>query len=265
MIIRSLQFYSWVAGDPTPSLIPTTPISTSRANPIAVYTHLRSEPETAARASIGAPPKQPTTRQQRQRRDTGLTDDVGADGDGDDGLGGAEGGGVRLHRAGRGAAAAAGVAQVQVLHRRPLHRSAGSGLLRHQGLVCGCHPEPNLPGRGGSSLPPAPASDRPPPCCRSSILLRSKAAPLAICACFGGAGLGGSMGSGRVCGRKTAPTGKWSGNIQSSIWAVGSGSSGLDHVLPARFAKAPCGQYIAKLDSEKRKKSARTRMPKQRT
>jgi hypothetical protein len=60
---------------------------------------------------------------------------VGADGHSDDGLGGAEGSGVRLHRAGRGTAAAAGVAEIQVLHRRPLHRGAGSRLLRHQGLV----------------------------------------------------------------------------------------------------------------------------------
>lgn len=47
---------------------------------------------------------------------------MGADGDCDDGLGGAEGGGVRLQRAGGGPAAAAGVAEIQVLHRRPLHR-----------------------------------------------------------------------------------------------------------------------------------------------
>ena len=57
----------------------------------------------------------------------GRTDDVGADGDGDDGLGGAEGGGVRLQRAGGGPAAAAGVAEIQVLHRRPLHRHDATG------------------------------------------------------------------------------------------------------------------------------------------
>jgi len=100
---------------------------------------------------------------------------VGADGDGDDGLGGAEGGGVRLHRAGRGAAAAAGVAQVQVLHRRPLHRSAGSGLLRHQGLAW-LPPVPNLPGRSPPPLRPAAASGL-----QQLDPAAEQAAPLAIC------------------------------------------------------------------------------------
>ena len=116
-----------------------------------------------------------TSTEQSERRKRELTDDVGADGDGDDGLGGAEGGGVRLHRAGRGAAAAAGVAQVQVLHRRPLHRSAGSGLLRHQGLAW-LPPVPNLPGRSPPPLRPAAASGL-----QQLDPAAEQAAPLAIC------------------------------------------------------------------------------------
>jgi hypothetical protein len=104
---------------------------------ISIAHRLRSAPAQPS-GSASTQTKLPHSYVEGRQRQVGgtrvRTDDVRADGDGDNGLGGAECCGVLLHRAGRSAAAAAGVAEVEVLHRGPLHGARGSGVLRRQ--VC---------------------------------------------------------------------------------------------------------------------------------
>ena len=207
--------------------------------------HLRSQPVQPTRGTRtpwSAHPStydEATSTEQSERRKRELTDDVGADGDGDDGLGGAEGGGVRLHRAGRGAAAAAGVAQVQVLHRRPLHRSAGSGLLRHQGLAW-LPPVPNLPGRSPPPLRPAAASGL-----QQLDPAAEQAAPLAICVLEEQKDLGSRWDLG-VEERQYRPEMVWKyTNFCLSRRIRYQWPGWLDHFLPARFAKPPWKQNVS--------------------